>query len=63
MTAPFKAAQSVISGILGGITSAINKVTSSIKKVTSMFRMVEDPRQEEQEYLSAYNDNDYSKDF
>ena len=61
MTAPFKAAQSVISGILGGITSAINKVTSSIKKVTSMFRMVEDPRQEEQEYLAACNDNDYTK--
>lgn len=61
MTAPFKAAQSVISGILGGITSAINKVTSGIKKVTSMFRMVEDPRQEEQEYLAACNDNDYTK--
>lgn len=61
MTAPFKAAQSVISGILGGITSAINKVTSGIKKVTSMFRMVEDPRQEEQEYLSVCNDNDYTK--
>lgn len=61
MTAPFKAAQSVISGILGGITSAINKVTSGIKKVTSMFRMVEDPRQEEQEYLVSYADNDYSK--
>ena len=61
MTAPFKAAQKVISGILGGITSAINKVTSSIKKVTSMFRMVEDPRQEEQEYLVSYADNDYSK--
>ncbi len=61
MTAPFKAAQSVISGILGGITSAINSVTSGIKKVTSMFRMVEDPRQEEQEYLAACNDNDYTK--
>ena len=61
MTAPFKAAQSVISGILGGITSAINKVTSSIKKVTSMFKMVEDPRQEEQEYLAVCNDNDYTK--
>lgn len=61
MTAPFKAAQSVISGILGGITSAINRVTSSIKKVTSMFRMVEDPRQEEQEYLAVCNDNDYTK--
>ena len=55
MTAPFKAAQSVISGILGGITSAINSVTSGIKKVTSMFRMVEDPRQEEQEYLARFN--------
>ena len=61
MTAPFKAAQSVISGILGSITSAINRVTSGIKKVTSMFRMVEDPRQEEQEYLVACNDNDYTK--
>ncbi len=61
MTAPFKAAQSVISGILGGITSAINKVTSGIKKVTSMFRMAEDPRQEEQECLVSYADNDYSK--
>lgn len=61
MIAPFKAAQSVISGILGGITSAINSVTSGIKKVTSMFRMVEDPRQEEQEYLAACNDNDYTK--
>lgn len=61
MTAPFKAAQSVISGILGGITSAINSVTNGIKKVTSMFRMVEDPRQEEQEYLAACNDNDYTK--
>ena len=61
MTAPFKAAQSVISGILGSITSAINRVTSSIKKVTSMFRMVEDPRQEDQEYLVSYADNDYSK--
>ena len=61
MTAPFKAAQSVISGILGGITSAINSVTSGIKKVTSMFRMIEDPRQEEQEYLVACNDNDYTK--
>lgn len=61
MTAPFKAAQSVISGILGGITSAINSVTSGIKKVTSMFRMVEDPRQEEQKYLVACNDNDYTK--
>ncbi len=61
MTAPFKAAQSVISGILGGITSAINKVTSGIKKVTSMFKMVEDPRQEEQEYLASYDDNDYTK--
>lgn len=61
MTAPFKAAQSVISGILGGITSAINKVTSDIKKVTSMFKMVEDPRQEEQEYLASYDDNDYTK--
>lgn len=61
MTAPFKAAQSVISGILGGITSAINSVTNGIKKVTSMFRMVEDPRQEEQEYLVACNDNDYTK--
>ena len=61
MTAPFKAAQSVISGILGSITSAINRVTSGIKKVTSMFRMVEDPRQEEQEYLVSYADNDYTK--
>lgn len=61
MTAPFKAAQSVISGILGGITSAINKVTSGIKKVTSVFRMVEDPRQEDQEYLAVCNDNDYTK--
>lgn len=61
MTAPFKAAQSVISGILGSITSAINRVTSGIKKVTSMFRMIEDPRQEEQEYLSTCNDNDYTK--
>ena len=61
MTAPFKTAQKVISGILGGITSAINKVTSGIKKVTSMFRMVEDPRQEDQEYLVSYADNDYSK--
>lgn len=61
MTAPFKAAQSVISGILGSITSAINRVTSGIKKVTSMFRMIEDPRQEEQEYLATCNDNDYTK--
>lgn len=61
MTAPFRAAQSVISGILGGITSAINSVTSGIKKVTSIFRMMEDPRQEEQEYLVAYKDNDYTK--
>ena len=61
MTAPFKAAQSVISGILGSITSAINRVTSGIKKVTSMFRMIEDPRQEEQEYLAACNNNDYTK--
>lgn len=61
MTAPFKTAQKVISGILGRITSAINKVTSGIKKVTSMFRMVEDPRQEDQEYLVSYADNDYSK--
>ena len=61
MTAPFKAAQSVISGILGSITSAINRVTSGIKKVTSMFRMIEDPRQEEQEYLATCNNNDYTK--
>lgn len=61
MTAPFRAAQSVISGILGGITSAINSVTSGIKKVTSMFRMMEDPRQEGQEYLVACNDSDYTK--
>ena len=61
MTAPFKAAQSVISGILGSITSAINRVTSGIKTVTSMFIMVDDPRQEEQEYLAACNNNDYTK--
>ena len=26
-----------------------------------MFRMIEDPRQEEQEYLAACNDSDYTK--
>ena len=35
LVAPFQAAQSVISGILSGITSAINKVTSAISSVKS----------------------------
>ena len=33
MTAPFKTAQSVISGILGGITNSISKVTSAISGI------------------------------
>ena len=41
MTAPFKAAQSVISGILGGITSSINKVTSAISSIGGKAKTVD----------------------
>lgn len=44
MTAPFRSAQRVISGILGGITSSINKVTSGIKKATAMFKSAKSSR-------------------
>ena len=59
MVAPFKAAQGVISGILGGISSMIGKVTSGISKVTSLVKgkMIERSGFDEEEF---YNDNDYS---
>lgn len=44
LIAPFRSAQKVISGILGGISSAVSKVTSGISKVTSAFkRSVDNP--------------------
>ena len=59
MVAPFKAAQGIISGILGGISSMIGKVTSGISKVTSLVKgkMIERSGFDEEEF---YNDNDYS---
>ena len=59
MTSPFRTAQSVISGILGGISRTISSITSAAKKVTSLFRTVEPPMQEQEPAL--YNEVDYSK--
>ena len=59
MTAPFRTAQSVINGILGGISRTISSITSAAKKVTSLFRTVEPPIQEQEPAL--YNEVDYSK--
>ena len=61
LTAPFRAAQKVISGILGGITGAINKVTSGIKKVTNMFRSIDNQQLEQENIPTGYNQDDYSK--
>ena len=62
MTAPFRTAQSVISGILGSITSSINKVTSAIKKVTSMGKTIENPSiNNEQNAINPHNEADYTK--
>ena len=59
MTAPFRTAQSVISGILGGISRTISSITSAAKKVTSLFRTVEPPMKEQEPAL--YNEVNYSK--